>query len=182
MADRPRIVLAHGRAAQFDIPDSTSRLWADALRLSLLRVGSKYADQVDVDYAYFGGFWRTDTKHASPRFRDSKGRRYRVELEPAPRIVVEPAPPGGAGGTTPFPPNLALWLNLWSDSDAATGVHGDPMSAMFPSTPPGRAIQHGQNWGRTAEATNPFVAHDPLDYLSSLAMGVALHAALEEAH
>lgn len=127
MAARPRIVLAHGRAAQFDIPDSTSRLWADALRLSLLRVGSKYADQVDVDYAYFGGFWRTDTKHASPRFRD-------------------------------------------------------PMSAMFPSTPPGRTIQHGQNWGRTAEATNPFVAHDPLDYLSSLAMGVALHAALEETH
>jgi pimeloyl-ACP methyl ester carboxylesterase len=284
---RPRVVLAHGRAAQFDIPDSTSRLWADALRLSLLRVGSNFAQGIDVGYAYFGGFWRPDVAHDSPRFRDSKGRRYSVKLDPTPSIVVEPAPPGGvgpaivgdlagladqlpdfllkpllkaaipdvfeyldqptlqtkvdkvvrdacttadtavlvgfsmgsivgynmlrtakpalpvktfitcgspialgpiykevrrvAGGATPFPPNLSLWLNLWSDSDAATGIHGDAMTAMFPSAAPGRAIQHTQNWGRTAEATNPFVAHDPVDYLSSLAMGVALHTALVEA-
>jgi len=95
VATRPRIVLVHGRAAQFDIPESTSRLWADALRLSLMRVGSKFAGDVDVDYVYFGGFWRPDAAHESPRLRDSKGRRYSVALEPSPHVVVEAAPPGG---------------------------------------------------------------------------------------
>jgi len=286
VATRPRIVLVHGRAAQFDIPESTSRLWADALRLSLMRVGSKFAGDVDVDYVYFGGFWRPDAAHESPRLRDSKGRRYSVALEPSPHVVVEAAPPGGgpalvgdlagladklpdfilkpllqaaipdvfeylekpdlqkkvdkairdacakpaatvlvgfsmgsivgynvlrtanaafpvktlitcgspialgpiynavkamAGGATPFPRNLSLWLNLWNDSDAATAIHGDAMTVLFPAATATRAIQHAQNWGRTAEPINPFVAHDPLDYLSSLAMGVALHVALTEA-
>jgi hypothetical protein len=285
MTERQRIVLVHGRAAQFDIADSTSRLWADAIALALLRVGSEFAGKVDVRYAYFGGFWRPDAAQPSPHFADSAGRRYHVELDPEPKIVVEPAPPGGpgligdlggladhlpdvilrpllraaipdvfdyfdqpalrtkvnrlvrqvcsgppatvlvgfsmgsivgydvlrtaladfpvktfiscgsplalgpihdgvkqiAGGATPFPPRLRLWLNLWSDSDAATGVHGDAMTARFPGTNQTQAIQHAQTFGHTAAPTNPFAAHDPLDYLSSLAMGVALHTALVDA-
>ena len=75
-----------------------------------------------------------------------------------------------------------MWLNLWSDSDAATGIHGDALADMFPDGQnEGRRIQNGQNWGRTASPTNVFGAHDPLDYLSSIAMGVALHTALLDA-
>lgn len=287
MAGRTRIVLAHGRAAEFEIPATTSKLWADALRLSLMRVGSEFASKIDVDYAYFGDLWRPDALHDSPAFRDSAGRSYTVELEPVPRIVVAPAPPGPAGpalvgdlaalagqlpdvvlkgllkgvipdlfeyledpgiqakvdlvvrdacskpaatvlvgfsmgsvvgynvlrtapaafpvkafitcgspialgpvygdvkrmagGATPFPPHVSLWLNRWSDSDAATGIHGDPMTALFPGSAPRQAIQHAQNWGRTAQPMSPFRAHDALDYLSSIAMGVALHTALADA-
>lgn len=83
---------------------------------------------------------------------------------------------------TPFPQHLRLWLNLWSDSDAGTSIHGEDLAEKFPdASDRDRSIQSGQNWGKTATPTNVFGAHDPLDYLSSLAMGTALHAVLLDA-
>jgi hypothetical protein len=85
------------------------------------------------------------------------------------------------GDRTPFPPHLRMWLNIWNADDVATGVHGRALADLFPDPDGGRTIQEAENAGRHAAATNVFGAHDALDYLSSLAMGTALHAALLDA-
>lgn len=281
MADRFSIVLAHGRAAQFEIPAIQSQQWAQALLFALNRVGSRFASQVDVRYAYFGDFWRSDIAHPAPVFSTAAGDRVAFEGDPpALKVTMAEPQPGGfggvataadlllpdwilggilrraipdvfqyledagirrncndrlvetcraadagilvgfsmgsivgyetlrtapgdfpvktlvtcgsplglgpinrslrelAGGPTPFPPNLRLWLNLWSGSDVATGIHGQALADLFVDAASGRAIQDGENFGHTAAPDNVLAAHDALDYLSSIAMGVALHTAL----
>jgi hypothetical protein len=282
------IVLAHGKGAQFEIPAIQSEQWAAALKFSLARVDSKFAQDVNVEYAYFGDITRTDAARDLPKFLTSKGDLVSFDAESKRINVTTPFEPGaaavGAGSrivdkvlpdwilgrmlrpqlpdvfqyledsgyridtnarliekcvdhgasvivgfsmgsivgydvlriadhtfpvkalitagspigmgpvnrplrelasaeqTPMFPRHLRLWINLWSDSDAATGIHGDELAAMFPDeSDRGRTIQSGQNYGRTATPTNVFGAHDPLDYLSSLAMGIALHTALLDA-
>ncbi|HET9344380.1 MAG TPA: hypothetical protein VFO05_01660, partial [Candidatus Limnocylindrales bacterium] len=270
MASIP-VVLAHGRAAEFEISQTMSRLWGDALIQGLQRVGSPYADRVQVVYAYFGGLWRPDASGTLPIIRAADGRRYTVELTPKPNVVEvtdldAQAAPGlgsiaaavagyapefalegilrqaipdvfeylddfiyrtaannivadacrssGASvlvgfsmGTivgydvlrqvpdlavrsfvtcgspigldpirkyllvddvTPFPGQLDLWLNIWNDDDVATGVNGERLAAMFP----GGSIQSARAYGRSPSVTNAFAAHNAVDYLSSIAMGL----------
>jgi hypothetical protein len=284
-AQRHSIVLAHGRAAEFEVPALQQAQWAAALQFALSRVGSSFAGSVDVEYAFFGDLWRPDVGAARPVFRTSDQRVVRLDGDP-PRIsVAGPGPrPAGFGivsavadavlpdlalarllrpaipdvfqyledsdfrtaadgrlvtacrtsgarvlvgfsmgsivgyevlrkadadfpvrsfitigspiglgpvnrplrelagaEQTPFPPHVELWLNIWNDDDVATGVHGDDLAGMFPDPERRRVIQNARNYGRSAAPTNPFAAHDALDYLSSLAMGAALHTALLDA-
>ena len=86
-----RVVLVHGRAAQFDIPATMRRDWDDALRFGLQRVESSIKDKdVDVELAFYGDIWRPDYQQPLP--------------------VIEPALPeealalGGVG-------DLSLWLD-----------------------------------------------------------------------
>jgi hypothetical protein len=278
MATPLRVVLAHGRAADLEIAASMSRLWGDALLQGLQRVGSPYADRVEVAYAFFGGLWRrdADTDKPKPKFAGVDGEEYTVRLTPdaavipvtevefgiplgpisrfVTKILPEKALEGllataipdvfdyldqatwrnaantivaktcvdsgakvligfsmgtivgydvlrsqganlpvrafltcgspigmgpihkrlAAAGGTPFPASIGQWLNIWNDDDAATGIHGDELAALFP----GGVIQSAQTWAREASPTNPFAAHNAPDYLSSLAMGLALHVAL----
>lgn len=276
MAEPLTIVLAHGRAADLDIASTTSRLWEDAVRQGLRRIGSEYADSVEIRYAFFGGLWRRDAARAMPQFSDAGGRAYTVTLTPEPRVVpvedgiverglgalghfgasllpdkaleallaraipdvfdylddaawrrptnaivekacrdakaavlvgfsmasivgydvlrnADPAFPVRAFVTcgspigldpihrrlrtsagTPFPPNLDLWLNVWNEDDVATGVHGEELSRLFP----GGTIQSAETVARTPSATNIFAAHNAIDYLSSLAMALAVHVSL----
>jgi hypothetical protein len=270
------IVLAHGRAADLEIAATASRLWTDALIQGLQRVGSEYADRVQVDYAFFGGLWRRDAGRAMPQYKDADGKPFTVALTPTPHVV--PGKPGiverglgdigrfaakiapdaamegllskaipdvfdylddqerrdaanaivakactdaGArvlvgfsmgtivgydvlrtapagfpvkafvtcgspialepihkrlvpGGPTPFPPVIDLWLNIWNDDDVATGIHGEELAALFP----GGTIQDAEAFGRAPSPTNIFAAHNAIDYLSSLAAGLAIHVAL----
>jgi hypothetical protein len=283
MVRRYAVVLAHGRAAAFEIPALQSQQWAEALRFALTRVGSRFAADVDPYYASFGDVWRPDVQGPLPEYATSTG--VRVGLAGDPPRIVERAPgpqPGGFGAIsraadallpdwalevvlrpalpdvfqyledddfrakadarlvttclehdaavlvgfsmgsivgyevlrkadaafpvrafitagspiglgpinrplrrlagaerTPYPPGIRLWLNVWNDDDVATGVHGQALSDLFPDGGGGgREIQNAENAGRGATPMNPFGAHDALDYLSSLAMGTALHAAL----
>jgi hypothetical protein len=275
------VVLAHGRAAEFEIPALQSQQWSAALRFALQRVGSEFADDLEVDYASFGDLWRPDVSAALPEFTTRKGSKVKLAGDP-PTVEVTPAGPAAAGGfgvlsavadallpdlvlgtalraaipdvfdyledaefreatnerlrqrcidseaavlvgfsmgtivgyevlrtagpdfpvtafisvgsplalgpvrraladlgggRTDFPPHVRLWLNVWNESDVATGIHGNAFAATFPD-PQGRRVQQAQNFGRAPNATNPFAAHDALDYLSSLAVGTALHTAL----
>lgn len=282
MARRYAVVLAHGRAAEFEVPALQSQQWSEALRFALTRVGSRFAAYVDPRYSSFGDLWRPDVRAELPVYSTSAGIRVGLEGDP-PRIVESrPGPlPAGLGvvargadtllpdwalglvlrpalpdvfeyledaefrtnsdarlistcqeydaavlvgfsmgsivgyevlrkadptfpvrafitvgspiglgpinrplrklaGTdkTPYPPGIRLWLNVWNEDDVATGIHGQALSDLFVDPAGTREIQSARNFGRGASAANPFGAHDALDYLSSLAMGTALHAAL----
>jgi hypothetical protein len=285
VSDTFSVVLVHGRAAAFEIPAIQSRQWAEALRFSLARVGSRFADRVSVSYASFGDLWRPDVSGEPPAFVTPG--RVRVTLAGDPPLVQEerlgPQPgafgaaaaiadavlpdfalgavlrpilpdvfeyledaslrrradsrvvrecnrtsavvlvgfsmgsivgyhvlqsarpdfpvrafitvgsPLGlgpvnrplrrltAGERTPFPPHLRMWMNIWNEDDVATGIRDRALADLFPDPEGRRTIQSAQNAGKSAAATNPFAAHDALDYLSSLAMGAALHAALLDA-
>ncbi len=62
-----RVVLVHGRAAQFDIPATMRRDWDDALRFGLQRVESSIKDKdVDVELAFYGDIWRPDYQQPLP--------------------------------------------------------------------------------------------------------------------
>jgi hypothetical protein len=293
MARNYRVVLAHGRAAQFEIPSTQSAQWAEALKFAMSRVNSPFASSVQVDYAYFGDIWRPDVQHDSPTFKTKN--RTQISFDRTTGRIVETPPspqPGGLGaGTraahaflpdwilgpilrraipdvfqyleddeyqaksderlitacaataagpgadlivgfsmgsivgyhvlarppagfpvqsfitvgspiglgpinrplrqqldaekTPFPPGVRLWLNIWNDDDVATGIHGDQLAELFPDVAPpdgfgARAIQSGRNYGMGPSGLNQLAAHNALDYLSSLAMGVALHTALRD--
>jgi len=270
-----KIVLAHGRAADLEIAATASRLWGDALLQGLQRVGSPFANQVEVEYAFFGGLWRQDAEMAMPRVIGADDVSYTVQLTPEPAVVPtveefglpigrlgrmfthilpdaalegilaraipdvfeyleQPVWRGaanaivvkacvesgarvligfsmgtivaydvlrseGAGlpvkafltcgspiglepihkrllkdGPTAFPKQLDLWVNIWNEDDVATGVREADLAALFP----GGAIQNQRTWGHEASLTNPFAPHNAVDYLSSLAMGLALHVAL----
>jgi len=78
-------------------------------------------------------------------------------------------------GPTPFPTGLDLWINVWNEDDVATGVRGEELAALFE----GGEVQGVETVGREPSFTNPFAAHNAPDYLSSLTMGLALHAAIE---
>jgi hypothetical protein len=279
---RYAVVLAHGRAAEFEVPALQSQQWAEALRFALQRVDSRFGPLVDVHYASFGDVWRPDVHSDLPHYQTSGRTRVSLEGDP-PRITerkVGPQP-GGLGdlakgaddvlpdwalgrmlrpairdvfeylenaefrakanerlvkvcrthdavvlvgfsmgsivgydvlravdptfpvrafitvgsplglgpvnrplralagtGVTPFPPGIRLWLNIWNEDDVATGIHGQELSDLFVDPTGARTIQSAQNFGRVASAANVFGAHDALDYLSSLAMGLALHTAL----
>jgi pimeloyl-ACP methyl ester carboxylesterase len=282
MTRRYSVVLAHGRAAEFEIPAIQSQQWAEALRFALTRVESRFAPDVDLHYASFGDLWRPDVREEFPVYRTSHRVRVTVDGDP-PRIaetrggpqpgalgdisrgadtllpdwalgrMLRPAirdvfqyledaefrteanarlistcmqysavvlvgfsmgsivgyemlrtaaeafpvrefitvgSPIGLGpvnrplrdlsgaAKTPFPPGVRLWLNIWNEDDVATGIHGQALADMFVDPSGEREIQSAQNFGRAASASNVFGAHDALDYLSSLAMGVALHTAL----
>ena len=272
-----RVVLAHGRAAELEIAATMSRLWGDALLQGLQRVGSPYADQVEISYAFFGGLWRADAKPPMPVVKAGDGASYTVQLTPEPAVisadVVALGPPVGpigriftkvlpdaalegilsraipdvfeyleqrewrnaanaivtracmdsgarvligfsmgtivaydvlraaAGalpvkafltcgspiglkpiherllkdGPTPFPGGLDLWINVWNEDDVATGVRGEELAALFE----GGEVQGVETVGREPSYTSPFAAHNAPDYLSSLAMGLALHVAIE---
>jgi hypothetical protein len=287
MANGYKVILAHGRAAQFDIPAEQSQQWTWALQFSLQRVQSRFASAVTVDYAYFGDIWRPDVRNEAPVFRTTN--RTEVSLKDGTHDIKETAPqpvPAGVGlGTrladallpdfalglalrpvlpdvfqylenpeyqqatnarlvdackdkvptilvgfsmgsivgyevlreagqdfpvrsfitvgspiglgpvnrplrklanadkTPFPPYIRLWLNIWNDDDLATGIHGDELARMFPDTREDeeqrpRTIQSARNFGLGPALLNPAAAHNAMDYLSSLAMGVALHTAM----
>jgi hypothetical protein len=67
-------------------------------------------------------------------------------------------------------------LNIWNEDDVATGIRGDQLAKLFP----GGTIQNAQTWGRSPSAGNIAGAHNAIDYLSSIAMGLALHVALSD--
>jgi hypothetical protein len=80
-------------------------------------------------------------------------------------------------GETRFPAGMTTWMNIWKSDDVATGIHGDDLRALFP----GGTIQEARAFGRPPSVRNPFAAHNALDYLSSLPMGLALHLAIKAA-
>lgn len=91
---------------------------------------------------------------------------------------VDAAAPGGTAPRTPFPSQLAMWVNVWTKDDPATAGHHQ-MRARYPSTDPSRRwVQDVETWGRSASPTNPAGAHNALDYLSSRVFATALDAAL----
>jgi pimeloyl-ACP methyl ester carboxylesterase len=85
--------------------------------------------------------------------------------------IAAPLPP------TPFPPQLAMWANVWTKDDVGTAGHVD-LAARYPAAKPGRRVQDVETWGRPAAPTNPVGAHNALDYLSSRVLATALVAAM----
>lgn len=98
MARRYAVVLAHGRAAEFEVPALQSQQWAEALRFALTRVGSRFAAYVDPRYSSFGDLWRPDVRAELPVYSTSAGIRVGLEGD-APRIAeTRPGPlPAGLG-------------------------------------------------------------------------------------
>jgi pimeloyl-ACP methyl ester carboxylesterase len=98
---------------------------------------------------------------------------------------IEAAGAAGAGGVavtgashTPFPSQLGMWVNVWTKDDPAAAGH-QQMAALYPATPPSDLlIQDVETWGRSASPTNPAIAHNAVDYMSSRVFATALHAAL----
>jgi hypothetical protein len=276
MSEPIRVVLAHGRAAELEIAATMSRLWGDAVLQGLQRVGSPYAGQVQIEYAFFGGLWRDDARPPMPVVTAPDGMSYTVQLSPEPAVIPAtvafglPVGPiaklfttiapdaalegvlsraipdvfeyleqpawrdaanaivakacstsgarvligfsmgtivgydvlrSAAGalpvkafltcgspigmkpiherllktGPTPFPPGIGQWTNVWNEDDVATAVRGKELAALFGNGP----IEDVETVGREPSLTNPFAAHNAPDYLSSLAMGLALPVAIE---
>jgi pimeloyl-ACP methyl ester carboxylesterase len=91
---------------------------------------------------------------------------------------VENSAPAGAAVRTPFPSQLGMWVNVWTKDDPATAGHYQ-MGARYPAAPPSAlVVQDVETWGRSASPTNPAVAHNASDYMSSRVFATALHAAL----
>ncbi len=91
---------------------------------------------------------------------------------------VQATAPDGITPPTPFPPQLRLWVNVWTKDDPGTAGHRD-MAARFPAPDPNaQRVQDLETWGRSASPTAPAGAHDALDYLGSRVLGTALDAAL----
>jgi hypothetical protein len=99
-ARRYRVVLAHGRAAEFEIPALEQTQWGEAVKFALSRVGSSFAGVVDVDYASFGDLWRPDLQNSSPVFRTSNRTRVALEGDPPQIMTTVPGPQPGAFGVT----------------------------------------------------------------------------------
>jgi pimeloyl-ACP methyl ester carboxylesterase len=86
-----RVVLVHGRAAQYDIPATMRRDWDDALRFGLQRVESGIKDtDIDVRLAFYGDIWRPDFRQPLP--------------------VIEPAPAEEGLGLAGVG-DISLWLD-----------------------------------------------------------------------
>ena len=82
-----------------------------------------------------------------------------------------------AGGETPFPPRLPRWINLYYRQDIATVVR--LLAPYFPSGD-ARSVEDRETLGRQAGVTDLAGGHDPLVYLSSMAMGEAIRAVVDE--
>ena len=82
-----------------------------------------------------------------------------------------------AAGQTPFPPRLPRWLNLFYRQDIATVVR--LLAPFFPSGD-GRSVEDRETIGRPVGPANPAGGHDPLIYLSSIAMGESVRALVDE--
>jgi hypothetical protein len=93
-----RVVLVHGRAAQWEIPELMQRDWESALRYGLERVGSTIPRKdIDVRYAFYGDLWRPDFKQPLPK------------IEGAPRRAQEFGLPGVSD------------ISLWFDEHVGVG-------------------------------------------------------------
>jgi hypothetical protein len=79
------------------------------------------------------------------------------------------------GGSTPFPPHLASWQNIWCSTDYACGVNSRALTARFPGA---HRIESHRTECRPPSIFSPFASHNPYDYLSSLKMGTAVRHAL----
>ena len=82
-------------------------------------------------------------------------------------------------GKLSFPGCLLMWANIWNDDDPATQEF--ELSKHYERKGKGRGVQAQETRGREPGALNPAAAHNPLDYLSSKALGSALKTALEAA-
>jgi pimeloyl-ACP methyl ester carboxylesterase len=83
-----------------------------------------------------------------------------------------------ADAPTLYPAQLELWANLWTKDDPATAGHVD-MALLYPAKAPSkRRVLDLETWGRSMSPTNPAIAHDALDYMSSRVFATALVAAL----
>jgi pimeloyl-ACP methyl ester carboxylesterase len=79
---------------------------------------------------------------------------------------------------TPFPPQLGMWVNVWTRDDVGTAGHVD-MAARYPSKDPvALHVQDVETWGRPASPANPVGAHNALDYLSSRVFAKAVRTAI----
>ncbi len=93
------------------------------------------------------------------------------------RRLVANSPIPAPGSPTPFPPQLGMWVNVWTKDDVGTAGHVD-LAARYPSGEAARRVQDLETWGRAASPTNPVGAHNAPDYLSSRVFAKALLTAI----
>jgi endonuclease G len=79
--------------------------------------------------------------------------------------------------STPYPPQLDLWANIWTKDDPAVAGHVD-MTNRYPGDPRNVGVQDLETWGRSMSPTNPAAAHNATDYMSSRVFAKALDTAL----
>jgi hypothetical protein len=56
----PTLILTHGRDQQFQVELTLKRVWEEALRSGLKRVGAPYWESIPIRFAYYGGKWRDE--------------------------------------------------------------------------------------------------------------------------
>lgn len=83
---------------------------------------------------------------------------------------------GDAPGTTPFPPRLPCWINIYNREDIATLI--PKLAPFFPSTD-GRVIDDREAVGAPPSVTDLARGHEPKVYLSSLTMGQAVRSIVD---
>jgi len=83
----------------------------------------------------------------------------------------------GHGGRTPFPAPVDRWINVFNRKDFATVVRD--LAPLYPSSNE-RKVEGKEAKGRDPGLTSPTAAHDAKVYLSSVAMGQALRALLDD--
>jgi len=82
-----------------------------------------------------------------------------------------------ADGSTPFPAYPSHWINIYNRQDFVAAVH--KLAPLFPANGVSR-IKDWEMIGRDPTLLNPLSGHDPIIYLSSSTMGVAVHAIVEQ--
>ena len=64
------LVLTHGRAQEFGIPQTMLESWEPALRFGLKRARAPFAANIPISLAFYGDYWRPDAAEATTRGSD----------------------------------------------------------------------------------------------------------------
>jgi hypothetical protein len=71
---------------------------------------------------------------------------------------------------TPYPAQVPIWANLWTEDDPGVSGH-DRMAQIYADASGEHAVQDFETHGRGTAFTNPAGPHNAMDYLSSKVMG-----------
>jgi hypothetical protein len=61
------LVLTHGRAQEFGIPQTMLEAWEPALRYGLQRAEAPFFADIPISLAYYGDYWRPDAEDVPTR-------------------------------------------------------------------------------------------------------------------
>jgi hypothetical protein len=127
------LVLTHGRAQEFGIPQTMLEAWEPALRYGLQRAEAPFFADIPISLAYYGDYWRPDAEDVPTRGGEEEV--APSELQSALAAEIAAAAPGGAATTRAgwdSLNSLIVWLDeRVSIGDVAVGMFMQDVESYF---------------------------------------------------